>query len=90
MLACFYALIDCQGYRRWAFPLVVIGMNSIAIYVMSWTLAHFLYNALDTHPGGFLNAVGPAFHPVLQGFGVILILWTILFWLYRRKLFLKI
>ena len=65
-------------------------MNSIAIYVMSWTMAHFFYNAMEIHLGGLLNAVGPTFHPVVQGFGVVLILWAILFWLYRRKIFLKI
>ena len=90
ILAGFYALIDWKGYRRWAFPLIVIGMNSIAIYVMSWTMAHFFYNAMEIHLGGLLNAVGPTFHPVVQGFGVVLILWAILFWLYRRKIFLKI
>lgn len=90
MLAGFYALTDWKGYRRWAFPLVVIGMNSIAIYVMSWTMARFFNNALDIHLGGLLNATGPIFHPVVRGFGVFLIFWTILFWMYRRKIFLRI
>ena len=90
MLAGFYALIDWKGWKRWAFPLIVIGMNSIAIYVMSWTMAHFFYAALEVHLGGLLAAFGPTFHPVIQGFGVVLILWTILLWMYRRKIFLKI
>jgi len=90
MLAAFYALTDWKGYRRWAFPLMVIGMNSIAIYVMSWTMARFFLNALEIHLGGLLNAAGPTFHPVVQGMGVFLIFWTILFWMYRRKIFLKI
>jgi predicted acyltransferase len=90
MLAAFYALADWKGYRRWAFPLIVIGMNSIAIYVMSWTMARFLSNALEIHLGGLLHAAGPTFQPVVQGMGVFLIFWTILFWMYRRKIFLKI
>lgn len=90
MLAGFYALLDWKGHRRWAFPLIVIGMNSIAIYVMSWTVGHFFYDAMERHLGGLLNAAGTTFHPVVQGFGVIVILWTILFWMYRRKIFLKI
>jgi predicted acyltransferase len=90
MLAGFYALIDWKGYRRWAFPLIVIGMNSIAIYVMSWTMGHFFYNAIDRHLGGLLTPLGPTFHPVVQGFGAVLIMWTILLWMYRRKIFLKI
>jgi len=35
ILAGFYALIDWKGRRDWAFPVVVVGMNSIAIYVMA-------------------------------------------------------
>ena len=38
MLAGFYALIEWKGWRRWSFPLLVIGANSITIYVMSWTM----------------------------------------------------
>ena len=29
----FYWIVDVRGYRRWAFPLVVIGMNAIAAYL---------------------------------------------------------
>jgi len=90
MLAGFYALIDWKGWRRWAFPLIVIGMNSIAIYVMSWTMGLFFYKALERHLGRLLALAGPTFQPVLQGFGVILVFWIILFWMYRRKLFLRI
>jgi len=91
MLAGFYALIDWQGWRRWAFPLVVIGMNSIAIYVMSWTMESFFRNAIDRHFGRALSLLaGPTFQPVLHGFAVILIFWLILFWMYRRKIFLRI
>ena len=41
MLAAFYAAIECMGWRRWSFPLLVIGANSIAVYVMSWTMETF-------------------------------------------------
>jgi len=91
MLAGFYALIDWKGWRRWAFPLIVVGMNSIAIYVMSWTMTGFFFNALETHLGKAISAiVAPTFLPVAYGFGVILIFWVILFWMYRRKIFLRI
>ena len=46
MLAGFYAAIEWKGWRRWSFPLLVIGANSIAIYVMSWTIEHFVKGAL--------------------------------------------
>jgi predicted acyltransferase len=91
MLASFYALIDWKGWRRWSFPLVVIGMNSIAIYVMSWTMESFFGNAVDRHFGWAITAIaGPTFQPVLHGFIVILLFWLILLWMYRRKIFLRI
>ena len=91
MLAGFYALIEWKGWRRWSFPLLVIGANSIAIYVMSWTIEHFITSALLRHLGRAPFAVlGPPFEPVLRGAGVLLVFWAILFWMYRRKIFLRI
>ncbi len=91
MLAAFYVLIDVKGWRRWAFPLIVVGMNSIAIYVMSWTMEDFVRSALQIHLGGVFQAlVSPALLPVAHGIGVMLIFWMVLFWMYRRKIFLRI
>lgn len=91
MLAGFYALTDWKAWRRWAFPLLVVGMNSIAIYVMSWTMEDFLRRALEIHLGSAISAiVSPTFLPVAYGLGVMLTFWLILFWMYRRKIFLKI
>jgi heparan-alpha-glucosaminide N-acetyltransferase len=90
ILAGFYALIEWKGWRAWAFPLVVVGMNSIAIYVMSWTMTGFFADALDRHFGSVFWIAGPTFRSVLLGFAVMLLFWTILFWMYRRKIFLRI
>jgi len=91
ILAGFYALIEWKGWRRWAFPLLVVGMNSIAIYVMSWTMSVFVGNALSRHLGSAIWLMaGPTFQSVLHGFAVLLIFWLILFWMYRRKIFLRI
>lgn len=91
ILAGLYALIDWKGWRGWAFPLIVVGMNSIAIYVMSWTMEDFVRTALQTHLGGFiLTLVSLPLVPIAYGMGVILIFWLILFWMHRRKIFLRI
>jgi predicted acyltransferase len=91
ILAGFYALLDWKGWRRWAFPLVVVGMNSIAVYVMSWTMSAFFGDALDRHFGKAISAIaGTTFQPVLHGFAILLIFWLILLWMYRRKIFLRI
>ncbi|MFL6307229.1 MAG: acyltransferase family protein [Candidatus Sulfotelmatobacter sp.] len=91
IVAALYALMEWKGWQRWAFPLVVVGMNSIAIYVMSWTMTDFFGNALTRHFGRAIAFVaGPTFEPVLHGILLMLVFWYILFWMYRRKLFLKI
>jgi heparan-alpha-glucosaminide N-acetyltransferase len=91
IVAGLYALMEWKGWQRWAFPLVVVGMNSIAIYVMSWTMSDFFGNALTRHFGHAIALLaGPTFQPVLHGLLIMLIFWWILFWMYRRKLFLKI
>jgi predicted acyltransferase len=91
IVAGLYALMEWKGWQRWAFPLVVVGMNSIAIYVMSWTMSDFVGNALTRHFGHVISFLsGPTFQPVLHGLLIMLIFWWILFWMYRRKLFLKI
>jgi heparan-alpha-glucosaminide N-acetyltransferase len=91
MLAGFYALIEWKGWKRWSFPLLVIGANSIAIYVMSWTIEHFISEALVRHFGTAPFAIaGPPFEPVLRGIGVLIVFWLILYWMYRRKIFLRI
>jgi len=91
MLAAFHAAIEWKGWRRWAFPLLVIGMNSIAAYVMSWTLEGFVTGALARHvgPAPFL-VLGAPFEPVLRGAAVLTVFWLILWWMYRRKIFLRI
>jgi predicted acyltransferase len=91
MLAGLYALVECKGWRAWAFPLIVVGMNSIAIYVMSWTMEPFVRGALERHLGWLISpVVSPVFQPIAYGFGIMLTFWIILFWMYRRKIFLRI
>jgi len=91
MLAGLYAVIDVKGWRRWSFPLLVIGANSIAVYVMSWTMEDFVKGALLRHLGRAPFAVfGAPFEPVLLGAAVVGSFWLILFWMYRRGIFLRI
>ena len=91
MLAVFYAVIEWKGWRRWSFPLIVIGANSIAVYVMSGTIEHFVSSALVRHLGAAPFAIlGAPFEPVLRGAGVLLVFWGILFWMYRRRIFIRI
>lgn len=91
ILAAFYAVIELKNWRRWAFPLLVIGANSITVYVMSWTMEDFVRGALLRHLGPAPFAVlGAPFVPVLQGAAILLVFWLILLWMYRRRIFVRI
>jgi len=91
LMAAFYAMIDLAGFKRWTFPLVVIGMKSIAMYVLVHTTEEFFSKAVTTHFGKApFHVLGDAFAPMLHGAAVLLILWLILLWMYRRKLFLRV
>jgi predicted acyltransferase len=90
-LAAFYAVLDILGVRSWAFPLRVIGMNSIAAYCMAGLFEDFIRENLRTHLGkDAFKILGPPYEPLLQGAAILLVLWLILFWMYRRKIFLRI
>ena len=91
ILAAWYAVLDVAKYRAWAFPLVVIGMNSIAAYLISHLWDGFIERALKTHLGESpFRVFGTAYEPLMLGSAVLLVEWLILYWMYRRKLFLRV
>jgi predicted acyltransferase len=91
LLAGFFAVIDHLQRKRWAFPLIVIGTNSIAAYCMAHLLEPLVSSSLKTHLGtGFFSLAGPAFEPLLLGGAVLLVYWLLLLWLYRRRIFLRV
>lgn len=91
LMATFYGLIDFRGSRRWAFPFVVVGMNSIAAYLMAHLFAGFISENLATHLGPkSFKIPGPEYEALAKGALVLLLIWAMLFWMFRRKLFLRI
>ena len=91
ILAAFSWIIEIKGYRKWAFPLVVVGMNSIAAYLIAHLFEDFITSSLHIHLGRKpFEIFGPALEPLLLGAVVLFVFWLILFWMYRRKIFLKV
>jgi predicted acyltransferase len=91
LLATLYAVIDIFGFKHWSFPLVVIGMNSIAAYCIAHLFDGFIFKNLTTHLGqNAFKIFGDAYEPFLHGAAVLFGLWLILFWMYRRRIFLRI
>lgn len=86
-----FAIADWRGWRNWAWPLMVIGANSIVAYVMSWTLEGPTKAFLKRHLGeGPFGVAGQTWEPVLLGAAVLLAMWLILLWLFRQRIFVRI
>ncbi len=84
-------ICDVQKWQLWAWPLTIIGANSIVAYVMSWTLETPIKAFLVRHFGNepFLS-FGPAWEPILLGSAVLLTMWLVLLWLHRQRIFVRI
>jgi heparan-alpha-glucosaminide N-acetyltransferase len=90
-LAGYYYVVDIKGSRRWTLPFVVVGMNSIAMYVLVHVATEYVQRSLRIHLGTApFEAFGPVFAPVLLGAVTLGFFWAILYWMYRRRLFLRI
>ncbi len=91
ILAALYGLIDVLEYKGWAWPLVVVGVNSIAIYCMGMLMKNWAARTLMTYFGEdvFLGW-GPLWEPFLKWTLVGLVFWLMCLWMYRQKIFVRI
>lgn len=91
-LAFFYAVIDVANKKKWSFFLMIIGVNSIAAYVIAdGGIKTFLTNSLYIHLGQDFDMIfGPAYATLVVGGLVLLFEWLILYWMYKKRIFIKI
>jgi predicted acyltransferase len=102
VLGIFYWFIEVRGYRQWAFPLVVFGMNAITLYVATGLFVRWImlswkvpWEGVETSLTGFSYRsfsafVGPVGGSLLYSMVVILLGWLLCFWMYRKRLFLRV
>jgi predicted acyltransferase len=91
-LAFFYTVVDVWQKRKWSFFLMVIGVNSIAAYVIAdGGMRSFIADSLYIHLGQQYDQVfGLPYATVVKGIIVLFLMWLILYWMYKRKIFIKI
>ena len=87
LLAAFYWIIDVKGYRKWAYPLKVIGMNAISVYVASHVIsfpkiADFILFGLEQYVGSYYDVITS-----IGGFGIM---YLILWYMYKNNTFIKV
>ena len=86
-MALFYFIIDAKGYTKWSFPFVLIGLNPITIYMVS-RMVNFRYTS-DYILTGIMNLSGD-FSGAISAIGVLGLELLLLYFLYKRKIFLRV
>ena len=86
--ALFYWVIDIQKIRGWTFFFVVIGLNSLTIY-LAYRLIDFGFTSRLLFEGLY-NQTAEQWHPVFQSLGALALVWIFLYVLYRLRIFVKI
>ena len=89
LFATFYYIIDVAGFKKWSLPFVWIGCNSILIYMAAHGLINF-ESASQFLFGGLISNTAKVWHFALLWIGVAAIQFSLLYFLYKRKWFLKI
>lgn len=87
LLAVFYLAIDVWGFKKWAYGFVIIGTNAIFVYMATHLVSFRSVAGRFVH--GLDKFVGPwnDFIHAVAGFTLV---WLILWWMYRKKSFIKI
>jgi predicted acyltransferase len=90
-LAAYYYVIDVKGFKKWTYPFLVVGANSIAMYVLVHVATDYLNRSWLIHLGrGPFEVLGPQFVPVLLGACTLFVFWLILAWMYRHRVYIRI
>jgi len=101
LMALFYWIIDVVGLRKWAFFFVVIGANSIAVYMAAHlfdfrNIGNIFVKGWTTNQnigvvGGLSAWVGPGpWSDFVEALAAFIVIWLLLLWLYRTKTFIKV
>jgi predicted acyltransferase len=86
LLSTFYYIIDIRGFKKWAFFFTVIGMNSILIYLAP----HFIDFGFTTDRLFHWLGQLVTWNDLVLVFCLLAVKWMFLYFLYRKKVFLRV
>ena len=102
-LAMFYWLIDVKGYKKWATPFVIYGMNAITVFVLSGLVARIMHliqwttadgKTTDLKSAIYDNVFTPLASPMnaslLFAIAFITMMYLVVWFMYKKKWFLKV
>ncbi len=87
-LAGFFLVTEVLGWRRWAYPLVVVGANSLAMYMMGQLMWSWVARRWEVYLGA--EVFQGSYGPLIRSLAVLGALWMFCWYLYRHKLFFRI
>ena len=87
LMAAFYYVIDVKKYRKWAFMFVVIGMNAIGVYMATHV---FDFRLIAVALVGGLAEHFKGWEPYMRETTSFIVVWLVLLFMYRKKVFIKI
>ena len=103
LLAACYWTIDVKGWKRWTPPFVILGVNAITLFMASGLLVKTLALIRVAGPDGreisasrwayvnwFLPFADPKNASLLFAFANLAVLFVLLAWMYRRRIFLRV
>jgi predicted acyltransferase len=88
LLALFYLVVDIWKLNKWAFFFIIIGLNPITIYIATgiinfWQISEYFF-------GGFAGLADETWKNFIIVSGMVVFEWLFLYFLYRKKIFLKV
>lgn len=90
-LAFFYWLVDLKKFQRIPKFFAVVGMNPIFIYLFTNTGGtKWIHRIVNPFTSGFFGWIGELPYKIMTAFIIWFLLWYICYWLYRRKILIKI
>jgi len=84
----FYLIIDVWQYKKWSLFFVVIGLNPITIYLTERIVNFQATNRFFFK--GLTDLMPETWAPMIEGIGITAIGWLFLYFLYKKKIFLKV
>lgn len=90
LFAVFYWIIDVRGIRGWTLPFRIVGMNSLLVFLLQRLNGVNVIEMLtETFVGGAVRLCPPAAGAVVFALGYTALCWILLYFLYRKGIFLK-
>lgn len=87
LLALFYLVIDVLQWKTWSFYFTVIGMNSVFVYLF----VHFVnVEALVDSVFGWTTARFGDSAAIVPLLGYLALVWGLLFFMYRKRIFIRV